>query len=432
MVSARSRSAFSLFLALCIAIALVFSSTYAVYAEEPVVDPKKQEILEQIDTNTTQVNQLKAEIAKLQSQLDATTKQKSTLQNAVATLDLNIKKATTQITLTNTQITQKDKEISRLSGGIATTSATIGTTREEIANSLRGLFQLDQESVAAQLLAGNSLSEVFNETVALGTLRDNLQLRIEDLSDLKENLTSSKNTAQNARAQLASLQAQLAQQKQSLAIARQSQSELLTQTKNQESSYQALIAQKKAEEAAFEAELVRLAKGLGTADTSSAAAAARGVLRWPLDNVTITQYFGNTSFAQSGAYSGNGHNGIDFRASIGTPVKAALTGTVQEINQGAVKNCQYGKWVLIKHDNGLTSLYAHLSSIAVSKGERVGTGQVIGYAGDTGYATGPHLHFTVYVSSAVSFKTYTCNSGKTAFIPIAPLNAYLNPGAYLP
>lgn len=432
MVHARSRSRLLVFLASCFALALVFSSTYAVHADEAENDPKKQEIQDQIDSNTAQVNQLRAEIAKLQSQLDATTKQKNTLQNAVATLDLNIKKATTQITLTNTQITQKDREIARLSGGIATTSATIGTTREEIANSLRGLYQLDRESVAVQLLGGNSLSEIFNESVALGTLRDNLQLRIEDLSDLKETLTTSKNTAQNARAQLASLQAQLAQQKQSLAIARQSQSDLLAQTKNQESSYQALIAQKKAEQSAFEAELVRLAKGLGTADTSSAATAARGVLRWPVDTPTITQHFGNTSFAQSGAYSGNGHNGIDFRASIGTPIKAALAGTVQEINQGAVKNCQYGKWVLVKHDNGITSLYAHLSSIAVSKGDRVSTGQVVGYSGDTGYATGPHLHFTVYVSSAVTFKTYTCNSGKTAFIPIAPLNAYLNPLSYLP
>jgi murein DD-endopeptidase MepM/ murein hydrolase activator NlpD len=392
----------------------------------------QSDVQSQIDANTAQVSQLKDEIAKLQSQLDATSKQKQTLQTAVSSLDLNIKKITIQVSLTNTQITQKDREIARLSGGIATTTSTIGITQQEIADSIRNLNQLDDESIAARLLAGGSLSDFFDEAVALGTLRDNLSNRVEDLSDLKDTLTSSKNTAQNARAQLAALQAQLAQQKQSLAIARQSQNDLLTQTKNQESSYQALIAQKRAEQASFEDELIRLAKSLGTADTSSAAAPSKGTFRWPLDSVAITQYFGNTSFAQSGAYNGNGHNGVDFRASIGTPVKAVLGGTVQEINQGAVKNCQYGKWVLVKHDNGLTSLYAHLSSIAVAKGERVSTGEVVGYSGDTGYATGPHLHLTVYVSSAVTFKTYTCNSGKTAFIPIAPLNAYLNPLSYLP
>jgi murein DD-endopeptidase MepM/ murein hydrolase activator NlpD len=390
------------------------------------------DVQSQIDSNTAQITQLKDEIAKLQKQLDATSKQKLTLQNAVGALDLNIKKITTQVSLTNTQITQKDREINRLSGGIATTTTTIGTARLEIADTLRGLNQNDAEPFSLQLFTGGTLSDFFNDVVALGTLRDDLQNRVEDLSDLKNTLVESKNTAQTARAQLAALQAQLAQQKQSLAIARQSQNDLLTQTKNQESSYQSLLAQKKAEEAAFEAELVRLAKSLGTADTTSAPSPLRGILHWPLDSVVITQYFGNTQFAQSGAYNGNGHNGIDFRAPIGTPVRSVLSGTVQEVNQGAVKNCQYGKWVLVRHDNGLTSLYAHLSSIAVTKGARVSTGSVVGYSGDTGYATGPHLHLTLYVSSAVSFKTYTCNSGKTAYIPISPLNAYLNPLSYLP
>ncbi len=389
-------------------------------------------IQSQIDTNTTQISQLKDEIAKLQAQLDATSKQKLTLQTAVTTLDLGIKKTTTQISLTNTQITQKDREISRLAGGIATTTVTIGATQKEIGDTLRGLNEIDEEPLAARLLTNNSLSDFFNETVILDTLRSGLRDRVSNLTDLKDTLTTNKNTAQNARAQLAALQAQLAQQKQSLSIARQSQSDLLAQTKNKESSYQALIAQKKAEEASFEAELIRLAKSLGTADVSSAASAQHGIFNWPLDSIRVTQYFGNTAFAQSGAYNGSGHNGVDFGASIGTPVKAVLSGVVQETNEGAVKNCQYGKWVLVKHDNGLTSLYAHLSSIAVSKGQQVSTGSLLGYSGDTGYATGPHLHLTVYVSSAVSFKTYTCSSGRTAFIPIAPLNAYLNPMSYLP
>ncbi|MBY0473062.1 peptidoglycan DD-metalloendopeptidase family protein [Patescibacteria group bacterium] len=386
----------------------------------------------QIDTNTTQIQQLQAEIAQLQKQLDATSKQKQTLQNAINEIALNIKKINTTITLTNAQIVQKDKEINRLSGSISTTTDEIGVVADEIGSSLQQLNMLDNEPLALVILSGADISSVFDTENALESIRSGLQNRTTELQHLKSNLVSTKNTTTQQRAQLATLKQNLAQQKTSLGLAQQSQTQLLAQTKNQESSYQALIAQKKAEEAAFEAELVKLAQGLGTADVSSAAAARRGILKWPLDNVAITQYFGNTSFAQSGAYSGQGHNGIDFRAPIGTPIKTALTGTVQEINLGAVKNCQYGKWVLIKHDNGLTSLYAHLSSITVNKGDRVLTGQVIGYAGDTGYATGPHLHLTVYVSSAVSFKTYTCNSGKTAYIPIAPLNAYLNPLSYLP
>lgn len=389
-------------------------------------------IQSQLDAGAAQIQQLQAEIAQLQKQLDATSKQKQTLQNAVNQIALNIKKINTNITLTNAQITQKDKEIARLSGSISTTTTEIGVVQGQIGGSLQQLNILDGEPLAFVILSGADISSVFDTQNNLEAIRSGLQEKTHQLQNLKGTLVTNKNTTTQQRAQLATLKANLAQQKTSLNLAQQSQTQLLAQTKNQESSYQALIAQKKAEEEAFEAELVRLAQGLGSADVSSAASAKRGILRWPLDIATVTQYFGKTSFAQSGAYSGQGHNGIDFRAPIGTPIKAALSGTVQEINIGAVKNCQYGKWVLVKHNNGLTSLYAHLSSIAVNTGDSVGTGQVIGYAGDTGYATGPHLHFTVYVSSAVSFKNYTCNSGKSAYIPIAPLNAYLNPLSYLP
>ena len=146
----------------------------------------------------------------------------------------------------------------------------------------------------------------------------------------------------------------------------------------------------------------------------------------------ITQYFGNTAFAQTAAYNGKGHNGIDMAASIGTPVYAAGGGTVWDTNYGVAPNCQYGKWVLVKHNNGLATLYAHLSGIQVSPGQSVSAGDLLGYSGETGYATGPHLHFTVYVESSVSFINYKCASGPTVRVPVAPFNGYLNPIEYLP
>lgn len=102
-----------------------------------------------------------------------------------------------------------------------------------------------------------------------------------------------------------------------------------------------------------------------------------------------------------------------------------------EVNYGAVPNCQYGKWVLIRHANGLATLYAHLSDVSVQKGGAVATGQMIGFSGNTGYATGPHLHMGVYLAEAISFKQYTCKSGYTVTIPIAPISAYLDPLSYL-
>ncbi|MFA5290953.1 MAG: M23 family metallopeptidase, partial [Candidatus Paceibacterota bacterium] len=152
---------------------------------------------------------------------------------------------------------------------------------------------------------------------------------------------------------------------------------------------------------------------------------------------TLTQGFGNTDFAQShqAVYNGKGHNGIDLAASIGSQVYSAEDGQVAGIGD-TDKTClgaSFGKWVLIKHNNGLSTLYAHLSSIKVGSGQSVKRGEVIALSGNTGYSTGPHLHFSLYASGGVkvsSLKSQVAGCG-TYTLPIASYNAYLNPLNYL-
>lgn len=88
------------------------------------------------------------------------------------------------------------------------------------------------------------------------------------------------------------------------------------------------------------------------------------------------------------------HTGIDFSGSMGTPIKAAGSGTV--VSAGSMGG--YGNAVVIDHGNGLATLYAHQSRLAVSAGDKVSTGAVVGYVGSTGASTGPHLHFEVRAS----------------------------------
>lgn len=399
---------------------------------QPAAAQTTEELQAQMSDTSAQIKKLQDEIAQLQSQLTTTSAQKLTLQNTVKGLDLQIQKLQKSLTLTQSQIAQKDKDIQSLGSNITTTEGKIGTSQDQIATTLRKLDELTEDSMVAALLGEGTLASFFDQAISLSTVRDELQNHIDDLAALKTNLSTSKQTAEQKRQQLAALKNDLADQQKGVSVVRSTQSSLLTQTKNQEAQYQALIAKKKAEEASFEQALIKLAQGLAPADPTTAPPPQRGLIGWPLASVRVTQYFGNTSFAASGAYNGQGHNGVDFAAAIGTPVKAVLGGTVQEINQGAVPLCQYGKWVLVKHNNGLTSLYAHLSSISVAKGQTVTQGQTLGLSGNTGYATGPHLHLTIYVSSAVTFKNYTCNSGAVAYIPVTPLNAYLNPFSYLP
>lgn len=117
---------------------------------------------------------------------------------------------------------------------------------------------------------------------------------------------------------------------------------------------------------------------------------------------------------------------------------APLTGVVRATgNTDAVPGCySWGMWTLIDHANGLSTLYAHQSSIAVTAGQKVTTGQVIGYVGNTGYSTGPHLHFTVYAKKGVTVRKFneikTVTSCGPASTPVAATDAYLDPMLYLP
>jgi len=86
------------------------------------------------------------------------------------------------------------------------------------------------------------------------------------------------------------------------------------------------------------------------------------------------------------------HRGVDFIGKMGDPIKAAMKGTVLHIDN----NPNLGNFIILKHDNGYQTLYAHLSAYSVKAGDSISQGQEIGKIGNTGYTTGPHLHYEVF------------------------------------
>jgi murein DD-endopeptidase MepM/ murein hydrolase activator NlpD len=90
---------------------------------------------------------------------------------------------------------------------------------------------------------------------------------------------------------------------------------------------------------------------------------------------------------------------IDLHSAPNAPIGAAAAGTVTFAGGNAC--CSYGYYVVVNHGNGFETLYAHFSSVAVSTGQRVSQGQLLGYGGRTGYATGNHLHFEVHINSKI-------------------------------
>jgi murein DD-endopeptidase MepM/ murein hydrolase activator NlpD len=119
-------------------------------------------------------------------------------------------------------------------------------------------------------------------------------------------------------------------------------------------------------------------------------AAGCAVPRWPVAGV-VTSPFG----LRLRGWLPDLHEGVDVAAAEGTPVRALMGGTVSFA--GTMSG--YGNVVYVQHGSGTTSIYAHLSSVAVSRGARVDHGTVIGAVGRTGSATGPHLHLEVWQSN---------------------------------
>ena len=126
----------------------------------------------------------------------------------------------------------------------------------------------------------------------------------------------------------------------------------------------------------------------------SDATLADGALQWPLPVAgTITSPQGYRTDPITGETSY--HSGTDIAVPEGTPILAAADGTVTVANALDSWGGSYGYYVKLDHGSGLTTLYAHCSSICVTAGQQVKAGEVIAYVGQTGRATGPHLHFEI-------------------------------------
>lgn len=408
----------------------------------------------EIQERNAQLAELEAEIARYEEELTKIGADRQTLEAEIARLDTSRKKLATDIAVTENRIATTDLELEELADEINDKERRITEGKGAVGKSLQSIAKLDDNTFAEALLTSSALSDIWEESDQLRRAQTALSNEVTLLAATKNALIADYETVAKKQGQLVSFRKELSGQKTVLDITRSSQNSLLTETKNTEQVFQDLLDEKRDARAQLEAEIRDFENQIEyTLDPSRIPSPGAGVLKFPFDlsymqrcadreatygNLfCLTQYFGNTKFAQSGAYNGSGHNGIDFGASEGTKIVSALSGVVEDTgNTDLIRGCySYGKWVLVRHPNNLMTLYAHLSHISVDPGEPVATGSLLGYSGNTGYSTGPHLHFTVYVADAVQIvrlgdiKTRT--NCANAYIPVAPTEAYLNPLSYL-
>lgn len=427
----------------CFAVLLYAGTFFLAYplesksADSQFIDTLRNKISDQ----NSALDALEKEIKLYEQKLKQAGSERQTLESALRALEASRGKLEAQIKLTERQIDKADGTIQSLEATIARMTTTIAQNREATRKALQDMDEAEQHSLAELVLGNGTFSDLWNDVDALTIFQERMSESVAELSASREALAQAKQAEGQKRNELSRLSSDLSGEKHALEATRSEKKSLLTVTKNKEANYQTLLKEKQAARTRAENELRTLEATLNIAiDQSKIPAQGGHTLTSPVPGAPMTQGYGLTSFALSGAYGYNAsgqpnpHRGVDYGVGVGTPIRAALSGVVKGVeNMDAYPGCySFGKWILLEHPNGLSTLYAHLSSFSVSPGQSVETGQIIGASGNSGYSTNPHLHFGVYATQGVRVQKYiTSNGCKNALVPLASPDAYLNPMNYL-
>lgn len=397
----------------------------------------------QIDTNRDKIEQLEKEIAKQRAALNSASGRANNLQSTVNSLEATKNKLLKEVSKTEAEISRAELTIKRLDLEIIEKEHYIKKNSDGLGESIRRINEMENVSTIEKFLQFDQVSDFWIDFESTEKLQKRLRSEIESLEKAHAELKATQDSKLAEKSNLAKQKTILAGETEVVKSTQNEKAQLLKQTKNEQSEYQKILNQKLAEKKAFEEELLKIESKLNyLIDPNSFPKAGRGILGWPLDNIIVTQQFGGTSFAKNnpGIYGRAYHPGTDFGTPVGTHVKSAETGVVEGFgNTDAFPGCRaWGKWILVRHNNGLSTLYAHLSSILVSQGQKVSRGEVIALSGNSGISTGPHLHLSVYASQGVRVGKYSdfgsgggC-SATNATGPFANLEAYYDPMSYLP
>lgn len=424
---------------------LFFYVNFASYASISTVE----ELEKDIEDKNAEIKKLEQEARKYRDAIALEQQRGKTLQEEIKRIDRAITKLRGDISLTEQKIAKVELEIEVLFLQMQRKELAIQKLKSGLAELFKLYAKKEDESFLEIILKYGIFSDFFRQIDQLAQLKDDILSSFTELKQLREELGAVKTEEEAKKDGLDKLKKSLRSRTAAQQSTKRERGELLTETKSQEKKYQELLREQERRRIALEEEVKAIEEKLRvTIDRSRLPKKGKGVLAGPLPDISLascwkggdifknclTQYFGYTEFAAVGAYQGKGHNGIDFRAEVGIQVISAESGNVEAIGDTDLgcKGASYGKWILIRHPNNLSTLYAHLSAIFVVSGQEIKREQIIGSSGKSGYATGPHLHFGVFASEAVrvdAIPSKVC--GRKMTLPLSPSNGYLNPSDYL-
>ncbi|MHB1346588.1 MAG: murein hydrolase activator EnvC family protein [Candidatus Humimicrobiaceae bacterium] len=342
-----------------------------------------------------QLEQIKKEKEQTKKQIEEVKKKEKDYLNQVNQVETQLLSSLDQLNNLNTNFADVKSDIDKTNIDLAVKENDLAEISKELEvkesilnNRISAIYKNRGASFFEILFKSKSFIELLSKFKLMNLLAEQDTEIISEIKDkksatlsVKQNIMELRKKQDEQKATLEKLVTQAEQKKAEVAGILDQKKDLLSDTRADKNALLAMQAQQIAKENEIQRILEALRYG----------SAPNGKLMWPTAGRLISGFgmrrhpiFGGTRM----------HTGVDLAASTGTPIIAADGGEVIQASYSG----GYGNSILIYHGGGFATFYAHMSGFAVGQGQMVKRGQVIGYVGSTGWATGPHLHFEVRIN----------------------------------
>ena len=357
----------------------------------------------EIDSIEAQKEELQAERAGMQAGIDELEAQRASVLEQKAALDAQNELARQEIELIDEQISLYTSLVEEKARELEQAEAEESEQLDTYRTHIRAMEENGKYTYLDILFRSASLSELLTAIDQIGEIMEADKRLYDEYSAAREHTEDVKAEYEATLAELGAESEELAEEKAELEEQIASAVELITELEEDLEQARAEYAANEAAEAALNSQLDAINAAIAAEEEAARQEAmqnnqqytgtgstATGSYIWPCPSSTyVTSRYGYRTHPIFGDQ--RFHSGIDISANEGATIIAADSGTVSV----ATYDSSYGNYVTVYHSNGTYTLYAHMSSLAVSAGQTVSQGDTIGYAGSTGWATGPHLHFEI-------------------------------------
>jgi len=348
----------------------------------------------------TEISTLQKEIDAYQEQIETKQSESRSLRNQISILDNQVAKINLDIEATQLKIEQAQLEIQSLNIQIQGLEDKIEDRKDKIGEFIRLIYQNDQISYLEILLKNNTFSDFYDQIKYTEEINGNLKSALDKLKNNKNGLEIQRGNLEDKAEQENELKDELQEQKDELGERTSAQGILLVQSRLTERQYKNFQYQLQLEQQQINADIVTLEKELRkqledreTKERFRGFGPAR--LSWPVSPARgISAFFHDPDYPFRHIFE---HPAIDIRAFQGTPITVAESGFVGRVKFDG--STRYG-YIMIIHNDGLSTVYGHISAVYVSENGFVTKGQTIGLTGGSpgspgagNLSTGPHLHF---------------------------------------